>query len=130
MKHWRGFFEDKYLGAWVMDEAGRDLTAEIEGVVVEQVTNPDTNTTEPKLLITFKGKKKGMICNKTNAKSIVSMYGVDTDDWAGKRITLYATDVRAFGQTHRCIRIREKQPQQDSRNREPGDDDPNDGEGR
>jgi hypothetical protein len=112
MGHWRKFFEEKYLGAWVMDDAGRDLTVEIERLQIEEVMNPDTNSKEKKLVVHFRGKKKGMVCNKTNARTVAALYGDNTDEWIGKRITLYATTITAFGKEHRCIRIKDRVPQQ------------------
>ena len=43
----------------------------------------------PKLRLNFKGKEKHLICNKTNARTIASMHGNDTDGWMGKEIVLY-----------------------------------------
>jgi hypothetical protein len=99
MGHWRKFFEEKYL-------------VEIERLQIEEVYNPDTNTKDNKLVLHFKGKKKGMVCNKTNARSIAALYGDDADKWRGKRITLYAKTVTVGRNDCRAIRVREQVPQQ------------------
>ena len=42
----------------------------------------------------FKEEDKGLVLNKTNSNTIATLYGDDTDDWAGKPVTLYATEVQ------------------------------------
>ena len=51
----------------------------------------------PKLRLNFKGKEKHLICNKTNARTIASMHGNDTDGWVGKEIVLYNDPNVAMG---------------------------------
>lgn len=114
MGHWRKFFEEKYLGAWVMDDAGRDLTVEIERIEIEEVFNPDTNKKDKKPVIYFKGKRKGMVFNKTNCRAVAALYGDNTDEWKGKRITLCAKTVPVGREERRAIRIREQAPQPQS----------------
>lgn len=57
-------------------------------------------------ILYFKNKRKGMILNKTNAKTIAGLHGPETDNWDDKAITLYATEVEFGGQTTLGIRIR------------------------
>ena len=59
------------------------------------------------------GKEKRLVLNKTNAMTIAKMHGHETDDWKGKRITLFPTTVEAFGQTVDCIRVRDTIPGDD-----------------
>ena len=63
---------------------------------------------ETKIVLEFKGQKKKLALNKTNAKSIAKLHGDDTDDWVGKKITLYATETEFNGDTVACIRVRTK----------------------
>jgi hypothetical protein len=56
----------------------------------------------------FKDKKFGL--NKTNAGTVGKLHGRETDNWIGKRITLYATEVEAFGEQTLGIRIRLRPP--------------------
>ena len=50
---------------------------------------------------------KPMILNRTNAKSIQALVGSPyVEDWAGHRITLYATTTRLGGEMVECLRIR------------------------
>jgi hypothetical protein len=50
-------------------------------------------------------KRKRLVLNKTNAISIATVHGNETDEWKGKKITLYATTCMAFGSRQDCIRI-------------------------
>lgn len=54
----------------------------------------------------FKGADKQMIVNNTNRKILVAMFGTDTKKWRGQQITLYVTEVKAFGGMRPGIRIR------------------------
>ena len=63
-----------------------------------------------KLVITFQGKKKTLVCNKTNANRIAHAYGTDTDGWIGKEITLFVDQVDFKGEIVDAIRIRAKKP--------------------
>lgn len=59
-----------------------------------------------KLIITFQGKKKALVCNKTNASRIAYIYGPNTDDWIGREIVLFTDLVDFQGKTVEAIRIR------------------------
>ena len=53
------------------------------------------------------GKKKQVVCNRTNAEAIRLMLGRDTDQWIGKRITLSGVKMKdPFGDGEVCaIRV-------------------------
>src|SRR5271166_1627924 len=61
---------------------------------------------QPKLRIVFEGKEKAFICNITNAKRIEFMYGDETDDWIGKRITLFVDLVTFGNEVTEAIRVK------------------------
>ena len=102
-----------------MDMYKTDLFPYIEGgALVDRavtLTMADVRTTrmpdhkgdeQTKFVLHFLESQKGLILNKTNTKAIIELYGRDSDDWAGKRITLYAEKVRAFGKIHDAARVR------------------------
>lgn len=64
-----------------------------------------------KPVIYFHETDKGLVLNKTNWKLIDQALGTDeTDDWEGRKIALYSTDVQ-FGQDMtRGIRVSSKPP--------------------
>lgn len=62
-----------------------------------------------KIVITFVGKEKAFVCNKTNANRIAYAYGTNTDGWIGRQIQLYTDLVDFQGQTVKAIRVRPPQ---------------------
>lgn len=82
------------------DLQGREPTVVIAEVQVKKFDNGN------KLVITFQGKKKALICNKTNANRIAYIHGTNTDNWIGKEIVLYTDLVDFQGKTVEGIRIR------------------------
>ena len=54
----------------------------------------------------FAGKEKGLVVNKTNWSAIEDITGeMDSDDWVGKRIQLFATKTEYQGKRVACIRV-------------------------
>ena len=109
----RLLFPNLYLSA---AHFAQDGTLTIARVSVEDLKT--ANSTERKPVLYFHethakalqngdaSKEKRLVLNKTNAKAIAGLYGWETNEWAGKRITLYATQCQAFGETVDCIRVR------------------------
>ena len=106
-------FPSKWISAddFEEDENGNpvDLVASISEVKIESLGIPGQPAAE-KPICWFENLEKGLVLNKTNGKTIAAMYGNDTDDWAGKPITLYATEVNFQGTMTPCVRIRGKAP--------------------
>lgn len=98
-------YPSKYLSAHDIPEEGVVVT--IDDVIMEKMQD---GVLKP--LISFKEHtiEKGMICNKTNATTIAKLYGDDTDEWIGARITLYPTETPMNGEMKACIRVRSKKP--------------------
>lgn len=61
-----------------------------------------------KLVIEFSETEKKFILNKTNLGTLVSLYGDETDDWVGKRVTLFTAPAVFEGKTVQSIRIRNR----------------------
>lgn len=70
------------------DLGGRNAPVTILGFTEEEM--PD-GAVKPAL--TLNGTRKKLVLNKTNANMIASLYGTETDHWAGKQIVLYSTQV-------------------------------------
>jgi hypothetical protein len=58
-----------------------------------------------KLVLTFRGGKKGLILNATNARAIAKLHGDETEAWPGKRIAIYPTTCDSPEGIVDCIRI-------------------------
>lgn len=109
MPDFRSMYDSNFLYAF--DLKGRDVTVTIKEVKAVKVTNAQKKE-QKKPLVTFKESHdaRGLVLCKTNGKTIAAMYGNDTDVWPGKRVTLFAAMVDAFGATVEAIRIRPMVP--------------------
>jgi len=92
-------FPSKYLKA--SDLHGQEAT-----VIIDRVEMEDINRGEMKPVLYFRGKKKGVVLNKTNSRKIEAAYGDETDDWAGQPIILYEAEVDFQGDTVPAIRVK------------------------
>jgi hypothetical protein len=68
----------------------------------------DKGRTESKVYtLEFEGKKKELVLNNTNRKTMVAKFGTDVREWAGKEVVLYVDKrVRFAGKTVCGIRIK------------------------
>ena len=57
-------------------------------------------------VVTFKGRKKSLVMNRTNYDAVADLHGEETNDWPGKTIELYPTRTSMGGKTMDCIRVR------------------------
>lgn len=74
----------------------------IERIEMEEIGR-DKQT---KPVIYFKGEEKGFVANKTNCNTIAKLLGSrDTDDWTGKTIRLYRTEVQFGDEMVESIRV-------------------------
>lgn len=101
-------FPSKYVKA--ADLNGKPVTLTISHLIVEKMGHGAEEEKKPVLY--FAKATKGLVLNRTNGMIIGALYGDETDDWKGKRITIYPTKVRAFGSMQDAIRVREEIPAQ------------------
>ncbi len=99
------FYPAKWLTASDLSEQGLVLT--IGDVTLEKMSDGNE-----KPVISFVEHEKGLVCNKTNAKTIAKLYGDDTDDWSGQQITIYPTEVDFKGERVDAIRVKNKKPKE------------------
>lgn len=69
-----------------------------------------------KIVLTFTGKDKTLVTNKTNAKAIGAAFGEEPSGWTGKNIYLYPATTEYNNQTVPCIRVRPELPKADELN--------------
>lgn len=82
-----------------------DLQGRHVGVTIREVGMEDIGG-EDKPVVYFENKDKGLVLNKTNANMICEIAGSsETDDWIGKRISLYPTRVDFQGRRVDAIRV-------------------------
>jgi hypothetical protein len=110
MAHFMTMFDAReHLGAW--DLGGKDRVVEIVSVKPGTIGRGKDKSKKPILTVkTGKGAVRTMACNITNAKTIKTLFGSDTDAWVGKRIALYPTTATFGSEVHDAIRIRPQAP--------------------
>lgn len=86
-------FQGDYIAA--VDFDGKRPTLTIKSVELVDLED-DRGKTSKKGVIYFRETEKGLIVNKTNAILMAGMWGPETDDWVGHRLTLHAVQVQ-FG---------------------------------
>ena len=99
-------FPSKWLKSGDVEDG--DLTLTIKDVTVEEIGSGDN--AEQKPIIYFHETEKGLVLNKTNADTISRLYTPETDNWIGKPITIFATEVDFAGKQTLALRVRIKPP--------------------
>ena len=92
-------FPSKYLSS--PDLQGRTVVVTISHVSMEEVGVGDH-----KPVLYFQGKQKGMVLNKTNASHLVSLYGDNTDNWAGSAVEIFTLMTEYQGKPVEGLRVR------------------------
>lgn len=93
-------FPSRFLRAGDLPE-GSSISVVIDRVELEEVGDDG----DQKPVIFFKGKKKGLVANKTNAMILADLYGDESDGWSGKPILLVTGKVMYGGKWVPCIRV-------------------------
>ena len=118
--HWKKTMNPNYLGAYAL-EPNEDLIVEITEVKTESVMNADGRNEE--CLVAHLKDQKPLIVNKTNAKAIAKVAESNyIEDWKGKQIALYISNVKAFGELVEAIRVRTVPPKSKSKRKLSDDD--------
>lgn len=99
-------FPSKWLKSGDVEDG--DLTFTIDRVVMEDIGQGDNQETKP--VIYFRETDKGMVLNKTNADTISRLHTPETDNWIGKQISIFATEVDFAGKQTLALRVRMKAP--------------------
>ncbi len=109
MAHWKSMTDHRYLCAG--DLNGRDVTVTISKVEAGTLEG-EKGRKAKKPFCYFKGSEKPLALNVTNCKTLTRLFGSpNTDDWQGKRITLFPTMTQGpTGEEVECVRIRPKIP--------------------
>lgn len=70
---------------------GRDVTLTISDVKVEELES--VKGKKGKGIISFEKTPKELVLNRTNGECIKAMFGRDTANWIGKRVTLFPASI-------------------------------------
>lgn len=80
---------DFYQSPWLApaDLQGRAPRLTIEAATLEEVRNQKGGQ-DKKIAVAFKGARKKLLLNKTNARALAAAYGNNTEGWIGKGVVL------------------------------------------
>jgi hypothetical protein len=92
------FFPSRFIKA--SDLQGKDVTLTIESVVGDELEGDKGK--QYKGIVSFVGKKKKWVLNRTNALCLKAMFGRETDNWKGHKVTIYPS---VFNDEP-CIRVK------------------------
>jgi hypothetical protein len=88
------------------DLEGQDWELVVTGWEKREMDQTDFETGEKykawKVILSFAGEERKLICNKTNATAIKAAYGEAFPDWVGKSIILFVGDWKGKP----CLRVR------------------------
>lgn len=107
------FFPSKWIKGVHLEG---DTPMTIKGVYEETFKGRDGKPDERKLVVeftkpVFKNGPSRLIPNRTNVNAIAKATGSrETDDWAGKLVSLYPLDTFAFGEERCVVRVRDQAP--------------------
>jgi predicted RecB family endonuclease len=112
LTHWKKMVNPKYLGShdlFISDGKYSEVTVEITNVQVEEVIGE--NSKKDNCLVAHLKGMKPLIVNRTNAKTISKLAGSPAiEKWVGVQVILTVSKVKAFGQVHDAIRVKDQKP--------------------
>jgi hypothetical protein len=59
-----------------------------------------------KARVYFEEFERPLVINRTNVKTLIDLFGNDTDEWIGERCNMYVSETSFQGDVVRCIRLR------------------------
>ncbi len=93
-------YPSKYLKAGDVTESPVSYT--IRDSAIEEVGREK----QPRFILYFEDEEKGLVVNKTNLGTIAKALGTkETDEWIGKAIKLYSTEVQFGDEMVEAIRV-------------------------
>ena len=96
--------DDVYASKWLR---AKDLNGQPALVTIQEIGMTKFKDGKSQITLTFREQEKPFGCNKTNASNIAKiMNSRDTDDWIGKQIVIFPTEVEFSGEMVDAIRVR------------------------
>ena len=99
------------------DLQGKSARATISGFEIreyDETSREGQPYKSKKIVLSFEGKDKKLVVNKTNALTISSNFHTDElENWVGKQIVMYSTQVSFGDQMVDAIRVRAEIPEED-----------------
>lgn len=110
-KRLKDMMDRRFLIAEMFEE-DLDKVLTIKAIQEEKIENPKDGTFDVRPVIYFEETDRQLGLNNINIETIDKIYGnVTADKLVGKKIQLYVTTTKAFGEVVSCIRIRKFIPE-------------------
>lgn len=107
--HWRQMTDCTYLRAELLKPKERKVLT-IKDVKSELVQS-GSGDSEHRPVLYFEENELPMVLNNTNAETITDLYSTgNPTDWIGKKIQVFATNTKAFGEVVACLRVEKTIP--------------------
>ena len=100
-------FDELYPGTYLKagEFHGKPVTLTIKSVAREMLSN-GTGGEEAAVVVAFEKTEKLFVMNKTNAVCLRAMWGDDSGEWIGNRVTLHPVkDESGLSESGQCIRV-------------------------
>ena len=108
--HWKERFNYEYLGAWEILESGKEWVLTINKIETKTIDN-GKGSKEERPILHFKENCSPMVLNKTNAGMIAKIHKTPyVEDWIGKQIQVYSSNIKAFNEYMDALRVRDYIP--------------------
>lgn len=105
-----------FLGIYITaaELVGKEPTMAIDRVELEKVESMKMNDdagggkVKDRWIVYFKGSKsgRGWLLNRTNAECLKAMWGRETEDWIGHKVTLFTLPVKVGPKMEPGIRVK------------------------
>ncbi len=86
-----------------------DVPVTITGCYLHRNAQFDDGRKEDVYALAFEGKKKQLVLNATNRKTLVDWFGPNVPDWIGKGVKLHVVRLKAWGEWTNGIRIKQRE---------------------
>ena len=95
-------YPNRFLKADILQ--GKKVTLTVKNIIGEELTGDDEKA-QLKWILQFVERPLELVIPKVNGECFRRMFGSDPHMAIGKRVTLFPTKTKAFGQVVDCIRI-------------------------
>jgi len=105
--NYQALFQGEYLKAAEFGTTEPTLTiTDIKLEKLQSLKPEEEDKTKTKGVVYFREVDRGWVINRTNAECLRGMFGDETGDWIGKRVTLFATMVALGAKKELGIRVK------------------------
>ena len=98
-------FDDLYGGRFLSSQDVKAPTSVTSERIEQEAFTRPGEPTRTKAVLYFKGGKKGMVINKTNANVLAAAFGKNLSDWVNKRMTIKSEPTIFGGKPTQGLRL-------------------------